>query len=103
MDKIASRADAVAKMNPTRDSTEAMLRSFGDAAHLVQPQISIVGETRYPSTNRTPNITWVEMLNGKCPLRLSNPALNPSVYWRDSRGSNGGPGLTGRLSRDAHS
>lgn len=65
MDKIASRAEAVAKMNPTKDSTEVIVRSFGETAHRVQPQISTAGETRYPSANSTPTMTWTEVLNGK--------------------------------------
>ena len=74
MDEIASRADAVEKMNPTKDSTEATVRSFGDTAHRVQPHISIVGETRYPRAKSTPIITWVEVLNGHMPLEHCKPA-----------------------------
>ncbi len=73
---MASRADAVAKMNPTKDSTEAVVCSFCDLTHRVQPQISVVGETRYPSAISTANITRVKvlMLNVQVPPEHCKPA-----------------------------
>jgi|SRR5580693_8151934 hypothetical protein len=73
---MASRADAVAKMNPIKDSTEAVVCSFCDLTHRVQPQIRVVGETRYPNAIRTANITRVEMLmlNVQVPLEHCKPA-----------------------------
>ncbi len=62
------------KMNPSKDSTEGIVRSFGDLTYRVQPQISAVGGTRYPSATRTPNITWVKVLNVHMPLEHCKPA-----------------------------
>jgi hypothetical protein len=62
MDETASRAEAVARMNPASDRMEVAVRSFGELIHRSQPQISTTGEARYPIAIRIPNTTCVEML-----------------------------------------
>ena len=59
MDASASRAEAVARMNPANDKMEGALHSLGRLIHRSQPQINITGEARYPMANRTkiPKVT----------------------------------------------
>jgi len=66
-------------MNPSNDKTEAIVRIFGNLAHRAQPQISIAGETRYPSASKSPNITWVEVLKGQVLWSIVSPTRESRV------------------------
>jgi hypothetical protein len=55
----------VARISPIKDRIDVTVRGFGSFTHRIQPQISTMGEARYPMAIGIPNINDVDVLNAK--------------------------------------
>ena len=52
-------------MRPIKEKIEPPVPKFGSFANRIQPQTSITGEARNPTTIRVPNTTCINMLNAE--------------------------------------
>jgi hypothetical protein len=54
MVESAKRPERVARMKPTKESIDDAVQSFGRLSHCTQPQTSVIGAVKYPTTKKMP-------------------------------------------------